>query len=223
MSSTNGNGSPRIGFYVCHCGHNIASVVNVEEVQKFVATLPGVIVSRDYKYMCSDPGQELIQNDIKEFKLNRIVVASCSPLLHEHTFRVAAEKGGLNPYYFHMINIRENVSWVNTDKVMATEKAKDLARAGIQRVFFHKPLIKKEVPINPAVMIVGGGIAGIHAALTIANAGKRVYLVEREATIGGHMAMFDKTFPTLDCAACILTPKMSAVKNNPNITLWTYA
>lgn len=222
MSSTNGN-APRIGFYVCHCGHNIASLVDVEEVQKYVASLPGVVISRDYKYMCSDPGQELIQSDIKELKLNRIVVASCSPLLHEHTFRTAAEKAGLNPYFFHMVNIRENVSWVHDDRKAATQKSKDLARAAIQRVFFHKPLEKKTVPINPAVLIVGGGIAGIHAALTIANAGKHVYLVEREATIGGHMAMFDKTFPTLDCAACILTPKMSAVRSHPNITMWTYS
>jgi len=223
MSSNGVNGSPRIGFYICHCGHNIASIVDVEDVQKYVATLPGVVVSRDYKYMCSDPGQELVQEDIKELKLNRIVVASCSPLLHEHTFRVAVEKAGLNPYYFQMVNIREDVSWVTDDKPAATLKAKDLARAAIQRVFFHKALQKKTVPIKPDVMIVGGGIAGIHAALTIANAGKHVYLVEREPTIGGHMAMFDKTFPTLDCAACILTPKMSAVKNHKNITLWSYS
>lgn len=215
--------TPRIGFYVCHCGHNIASVVNVAEVAEYVKTMPGVVISREYKYMCSDPGQELIQSDIKEFNLNRIVVASCSPLLHEHTFRNATAKGGLNPFYFHMVNIRENVSWVHEDKDAATEKAKDLARAAIQRVWFHKPLEKKTVPVNPDVLIVGGGIAGIHAALTIANAGKKVFLVEREATIGGHMAMFDKTFPTLDCAACILTPKMSAVKAHPNITLWTYS
>jgi heterodisulfide reductase subunit A len=223
MFSTNGNTAPRIGFYVCHCGHNIASIVDVADVQKYVAALPGVVISRDYKYMCSDPGQELIQQDIKEHKLNRIVVASCSPLLHEHTFRDAAEKAGLNPYLFHMVNIRENVSWVHDDKAKATEKAKDLSRAAIHRVYFHKPLEKKSVPVNPDVLIVGGGIAGIHAALTIANAGKHVYLVEREPTIGGHMAMFDKTFPTLDCAACILTPKMSAVKSHPNITLWTYS
>lgn len=217
------NGTPRIGYYVCHCGHNIASQVDVEDVQKFAAGLPGVVVSRDYKYMCSDPGQELIQKDIKELELNRIVVASCSPLLHEHTFRTAAEKAGLNPYYFHMVNIRENVSWVHDNRESATKKAKDLTRAAIQRVFFHKALAKKTVPINPDVLIVGGGIAGITAALTIANAGKHVYLVEREPTIGGHMAMFDKTFPTLDCAACILTPKMSAVKSHPNITMWTYS
>ncbi len=220
---SNNNKTPRIGFYVCHCGHNIASVVDVAAVAEYVKTMPGVVISREYKYMCSDPGQELIQSDIKEHNLNRIVVASCSPLLHEHTFRNALEKGGLNPFYFHMVNIRENVSWVHTDKDAATDKAKDLARAAIQRVWFHKPLEKKSVPVNPDVLIVGGGIAGIHAALTIANAGKKVFLVEREATIGGHMAMFDKTFPTLDCAACILTPKMSAVKSHPNITLWTYS
>ncbi len=221
--TTKTNGVPKIGFYVCHCGHNIASQVDVEAVQKFAAALPGVAISRDYKYMCSDPGQELIQKDIKELGLNRIVVASCSPLLHEHTFRKAAEKAGLNPYFFHMVNIRENVSWVHDNIESATQKAKDLTRAAIQRVYFHKPLIKKSVPVNPDVLIVGGGIAGITAALTIANAGKHVYLVEREPTIGGHMAMFDKTFPTLDCAACILTPKMSAVKSHPNITLWTYS
>ena len=173
--------------------------------------------------MCSDPGQELIQQDIREHKLNRIVVASCSPLLHEHTFRTPQPQAGLNPFYFQMVNIRENVSWVHEDKQAATEKAKDLARAAVNRVVAHKPLERKRVPINPDVLVVGGGIAGIHAALTLANAGKQVYLVEREPTIGGHMAMFDKTFPTLDCAACILTPKMSAVKIHPNITLWTYS
>lgn len=223
MHELHTNGHPRIGFYVCHCGHNIANTVDVAEVARYVATLPNVVVSREYKYMCSDPGQELLQQDIREHKLNRIVVASCSPLLHEHTFREATEKGGLNPFYFHMVNIRENVSWVHEDRGLATTKAKDLARAAIQRVALHKALEKKKVPIHPDVLVVGAGIAGIHAALTLANAGKKVYLVEREPTIGGHMAMFDKTFPTLDCAACILTPKMSAVKNHPNITLWTYS
>ena len=217
------NGTPRIGFYVCHCGTNIAGIVDVKALADYVATLNGVVVSREYKYMCSDPGQELIQQDIREQNLNRIVVASCSPLLHEHTFRHATAQAGLNPFFFQMVNIRENVSWVHEDKVAATQKAKDLSRAAIRRVFYHKALEPKKVPINPAVLVVGGGIAGIHAALTLANAGKHVYLVEREPTIGGHMAMFDKTFPTLDCAACILTPKMSAVKSHPNITLWTYS
>jgi len=223
MSDSSNNGSIRVGFYICHCGHNIASTIDVDAVAKYVATLPGVIVSRDYKYMCSDPGQEMIQTDIKEHTLNRIVVASCSPLLHEHTFRTATEKGGLNPYFFQMVNIRENVSWVHTNREAATLKAKDLARAAVLRVFHHRSLEPKRVPVNPDAMVVGGGIAGIHAALTLANAGKKVYLIEREPTIGGHMAMFDKTFPTLDCAACILTPKMSQVKNHPNITLWTYS
>jgi heterodisulfide reductase subunit A len=217
------NGAPRIGFYVCHCGTNIAGVVDVVALAEYAAKLPGVVVSREYKYMCSDPGQELIQQDIKENRLNRIVVASCSPHLHEQTFRTATAKGGLNPFYFHMVNIREHVSWVHEDRTRATQKAKDLVRAAIQRVSFHKPLERKRVPIHPDVLIVGGGIAGIHAALTMADAGKRVYLVEREPTIGGHMAKFDKTFPTLDCAACILTPKMSLVRAHPNITLWTYS
>lgn len=213
----------RIGFYVCHCGHNIAAMVDCPAVAKYVGTLPGVVLSRDYKYMCSDPGQELIQQDIREYGLNRVVVASCSPLLHEQTFRGAVAAAGLNPYYFHMVNIREHNSWVHTDRILATEKAKALARAAIERVAHHKPLQIKKVPIHPDVLVVGGGIAGIHAALTLANAGKKVYLVEREPSIGGHMAKFDKTFPTLDCAACILTPKMSEVGSHPNITLWAYS
>ncbi len=223
MPETNGHDAPRVGFYVCHCGHNIAGTVDVAEVARFAGTLPNVVVSRDYKYMCSDPGQELIITDIREHKLNRIVVASCSPLLHEHTFRVATEKGGLNPYFFQMVNIREDVSWVCADHDAATNKTLELVRAAVRRVAHHRSLATKHVSIHPDVLIVGGGISGIHAALTLANAGKKVTLVEREPTIGGHMAMFDKTFPTLDCAACILTPKMSAVKNHPNITLWSYS
>lgn len=215
------NGEARIGVYVCHCGTNIAGTIDVKAVAEYAATLPGVVVARDYKYMCSDPGQELIVKDIREHNLDRIVVASCSPLLHEHTFRTAVEKAGLNPYFSHMVNVREHVSWVHQDRGAATEKARDLTRAAVRRVARHRPLEKGKVLIHPDVLIVGGGIAGIHAALTLANAGKRVYLVERDPTIGGHMAKFDKTFPTLDCAACILTPKMTAVKAHPNITLWT--
>jgi len=167
-------------------------------------------------------GQELIKTDIAENGLNRVVVAACSPHLHEHTFRSACEEAGLNPYLCHMVNIREHDSWVHTGPA-ATEKAKDLLRAAVQRVVWNEPLERRQIPIRQSVLVVGGGIAGIHAALTLANAGKKVYLVEREPSIGGHMAMFDKTFPTLDCAACILTPKMTAVKSNPNITLWTYS
>jgi heterodisulfide reductase subunit A len=211
----------RIGVYVCHCGTNIAGTVDVEALAAYGATLSGVIVSRDYKYMCSDPGQELIRQEIAAYQLDRLVVAACSPCLHEKTFRHAAAAGGLNPYLFQMVNIREHNSWVHEDRLAATEKGKDLLRAAVRRVARHRPLEGRHVAIHPDVLIVGGGIAGIHAALTAANAGKRVYLVERDATIGGHMAMFDKTFPTLDCAACILTPKMTAVKAHRNITLWT--
>jgi len=213
----------RIGFYICHCGTNIAGMVDVQAVAKYVAALPNVVLSRDYKYMCSDPGQEMIVQDIIEHRLNRIVVAACSPLLHEHTFREATRRGGLNPFFFQMVNIREHDSWVHTDRQLATRKAMALSRAAIQRVPLHKPLEVKKVSINPNVLIVGGGIAGIHAALVLANAGKQVYLVERDPTIGGHMAKFDKTFPTLDCAMCVLSPKMAAAGSHPNITLWSYS
>ena len=217
------NGDIRIGVYVCHCGTNIAAVVDVKALAAYGATLPNVVVSREYKYLCSDPGQDLIRQDIADRKLNRIVVASCSPHLHEQTFRHALASGGLNPFYLQMVNIREQDSWVTEDKQAATRKAKDLVRAAARRVAWNESLERGRIPIHPAVMVVGGGIAGIHSALTLANAGKHVYLVEREPTIGGHMAQFDKTFPTLDCAACILTPKMSAVKSHQNITLWTYS
>ena len=217
------SGPIRIGVYTCHCGANIAATVDVKALAVFAAALPNVVVSRDYKYMCSDPGQDLIRQDIREHELNRVVVASCSPHLHEHTFRTALKVGGLNPFFFHMVNIREQASWVHENKAQATRKAKDLVRAAVRRVAFHQPLERGRVAIHPDALVLGGGIAGIHAALTLANAGKHVFLVEREPTIGGHMARFDKTFPTLDCAACILTPKMSAVRSHPNITLWTYS
>ena len=216
-SSDNGG----VGVYVCHCGTNIAGTIDVKRVAEFAQRLPGVSLAREYKYMCSDPGQELIKQDIKEHGLTRIVVAACSPTLHEMTFRGATEDAGLNPYYFQMVNIREQDAWVHEDKEAATVKAMDLVRAAVRRVHFHKPLERRKVAIDANVLVVGGGIAGIHAALTLANSGKNVYLVEREPTIGGHMAQFDKTFPTLDCAACILTPKMTSVRAHPNITMWT--
>ena len=219
--SSNGENEVRVGVYICHCGTNIAGTVDVRRLAEYAATLSGVAVARDYKYMCSDPGQQLIKDDVREHNLNRIVVAACSPTLHEKTFRQATAQAGLNPYYFQMVNIREHDSWVHTDKEAATEKAEDLVRAAVRRVKLHQPLERKRVPVKADVLVVGGGIAGIHAALTLADSGKHVYLVEREPTIGGHMAKFDKTFPTLDCAACILTPKMTAVKAHPNITLWT--
>jgi len=219
----NGHNTARIGVYVCHCGTNIAGKIDVKAVADAAAKLPGVVVSREYKYMCSDPGQDLIVQDTKEFKLNRVVVASCSPHLHELTFRKTTANAGQNPYLFHLVNIREHVSWVTDDTVAATAKAHALVKAAVQRVFWHQELEPRKVPVNPNVLIVGGGIAGIHAALTLANGEKQVYLVERQPSIGGHMAQFDKTFPTLDCAACILTPKMTAVKQHPNIHLMTYS
>jgi heterodisulfide reductase subunit A len=218
-----GNGAERIGVFVCHCGTNIAGTVDVHALAEYASNLPGVVVSREYKYMCSDPGQDLIKQDIKDHDLNRIVVAACSPCLHEKTFRTATADGGLNPFFFQMVNIREHNSWVHEDTEAATEKGRALIRGAVRRVQLHKALETRRVDINPNVLIVGGGIAGIQAALTMANAGKHVYLVEREPTIGGHMAKFDKTFPTLDCAACILTPKMTDVKAHPNITIWSYS
>lgn len=214
---------PKIGVYVCHCGTNIAATVDVLELAKYGESLPGVVISREYKYLCSDPGQEIIARDIRELALDRIVVASCSPMLHEKTFRKVLQRAGLNPFFLQFVNIREHVSWVHENKQAATRKAMDLVRAAVRRVAIHKPLEKRRVSIDAKVLVVGGGIAGIHAALTLADAGKHVYLVERQPTIGGHMAMFDKTFPTLDCAACILTPKMTSVGSHPNITLWTYS
>jgi len=214
---------PKVGVYVCHCGINISHTVDVTATVEFASKLPNVTVAREYKFMCSDPGQEIIQQDIRDGLVDRVVVASCSPLMHEPTFRNAIAKAGGNPFMFQMANIREHVSWVTKDRDAATEKAKALIAAAVERVVLHKPLEKTQVPVHPDVLVVGGGIAGIHAALTLANAGKKVYLVERDPTIGGHMAKFDKTFPTLDCSACILTPKMSAVRAHPNITLWTYS
>jgi heterodisulfide reductase subunit A len=217
------NGGERIGVYICRCGTNIAQTVDVEEVVRFAAALPNVVIARENKYMCSDPGQDLIKKDIRDLELTRIVVSSCSPLMHELTFRVACSDAGLNQFLFQMANIREQCSWVTEDKKKATEKAKKLVRAAVNRVLHHKPLEVKEVPVQPAVMVVGAGIAGIEAALQIANAGKKVYLVEKEPSIGGHMAQFDKTFPTLDCAACILTPKMAQAGAHPNIELLSYS
>ena len=214
---------PKIGVYVCHCGMNIAPKVNVEEVAEHAKTLPHVVVARDYKFMCSNPGQDMIVNDIRELGLNRVVVASCSPRMHEKTFRNALRKAGLNPYYFQMANVREQASWVTRDSAEATEKAKALASAAVTRVAFHQPLLTREVKVEKSVLIVGGGIAGMQAALTSAQAGYQVYLVEREPSIGGHMAKFDKTFPTLDCAACIMTPKMVDVYQHPDIQLFTYS
>jgi heterodisulfide reductase subunit A len=191
----------RIGVFVCHCGTNIAGKVDVEAVAQYAAELPGVVTAETYQYMCSDPGQDLLKEKIKEPGLNRVVVASCSPLMHELTFRRACEEAGLNPFHFQMANIREQVSWVTEDPEEATERAKRAVAAAVSRVARHEPLQVKEVPVLPAALVVGGGIAGIEAALRIADSGKKVYLVEKEPSIGGHMAQLYKTFPTLDCSA----------------------
>jgi heterodisulfide reductase subunit A len=194
-------GSPRIGVYVCHCGTNIAGMVDVESVSGFAASLENVVVSRHYAYMCSDPGQALIQEDIRKEGLTRVVVASCSPLMHESTFRRACSEVGMNPYLFQMTNIREHCAWVSDDRLAATEKAKALVSAAVRRVSYQEPLETRRVAVKHAALVVGGGIAGIEAALRLADAGVHVYLVEREPSIGGHMARLYKTFPTLDCAA----------------------
>ena len=211
--------STKIGVYVCHCGTNISGKVNVAEVTEFARTLPDVAIAREYKFMCSDPGQILIEDDIKNLGLDRIVVASCSPLMHEPTFRGACERANMNRYLFQMANIREHCSWVTVDPNAATEKAKALIAGAVAKAEYLQPLPSKSVPVNPAALVVGAGIAGIQAALDIADSGRTVYLVEKQPSIGGHMATFDKTFPTLDCAACILTPKMVQVGKHPNIKL----
>ncbi len=191
----------RIGVYVCHCGANIAGTVDVEQVAEFARGLDGVVVAKDYKFVCSDPGQDLIKSDIKEQKLNRVVIASCSPRLHELTFRRTLASADLNPYLMEMANIREQCAWVTEDRELATQKAKALVNAAVRKAYHYQPLETKEVTVNPNTLVVGAGIAGIQAALEIGDSGHLVYLVEREPSIGGRMAQLDKTFPTLDCSA----------------------
>ncbi|NTW05769.1 MAG: CoB--CoM heterodisulfide reductase iron-sulfur subunit A family protein [Peptococcaceae bacterium] len=213
--------SERIGVFVCHCGTNISSVVDVEQVAKDAGGWDNVTVAMDYKYMCSDPGQELIQSKIKEHNLTRVVVAACSPRMHGPTFKKTLERVGVNGYLMEMANIREQCAWTSDPGELATEKATALTRAAVKRVNFHQPIKESEVSVNKATLVVGAGIAGIQTALQIASAGYPVYLVEKEAYIGGHMAQFDKTFPTMDCSACVLTPKMVDVNQDPNIDLFT--
>ena len=217
-----GDEVPRIGVYVCHCGLNIAGSVDCVEVAKFAASLPNVVLSKDNRYTCSEQGQELIKTDIREQGLNRVVVASCSPRLHEPTFRKACEEAGLNKYLFEMANIREQCSWVHLhEREAATDKAKDLVKAAVAKAALLEPAEEVEVPIIRRALIIGGGVAGIQAALDLADTGYKVYLVEREPSIGGRMAQIDKTFPTMDCSICILAPKMSDVGHHPNIELFT--
>jgi len=214
---------PKIGVYICDCGTNIASKVDVPAVVEYAGGFPDVVVATEYKFMCSEPGQDTIRKDIKKSGLNRVIVASCSPLMHEPTFRKTCERAGLNGYLMQMANIREHCSWVTDDSSLATEKAKRLVRAAVHKAKLLEPLEPRFVDVNPNVLIVGAGIAGIQAALDVADAGNKVYMVEKEPCIGGHMAQFDKTFPTLDCAACILTPKMVQVGQHENIELLTHS
>ncbi len=215
--------SSRIGVFVCDCGLNIARTVRVGEVVEFARQLPGVVMAEEYKFMCSTPGQELIQESIKKHNLDRVIVAACSPLMHEKTFRKVVEKAGLNQYLLTIVNIREQCSWVISDVDKATAKAKALINGAVYRSRLLTPLDSRIIEVQPGVLVIGGGIAGIQTSLELAATGTKVYLVEKSSTIGGHMAQFDKTFPTLDCSACILTPKMDAVLQNPNIELITSA
>jgi heterodisulfide reductase subunit A len=215
---------PKIGVYVCHCGLNIAGVVDVEKVTEYAKGLPDIIIARHYTYMCSELGQRLIQEDIKKHRLDRIVIATCSPAMHEETFRRAIADAGLNPYLLEIVNLREQVSWAHThEPEKATKKAEDLVRMGVARARLLEPLEKSKMHAQKSVLVVGGGIAGIQASLDLANAGFQVYLVEKSPSIGGRMAQLDKTFPTLDCSACILTPKTVDIAKHPKIKLFTNA
>ncbi|MGV8174413.1 MAG: CoB-CoM heterodisulfide reductase HdrA2 [Methanothrix sp.] len=212
------------GVYVCHCGLNIAGVLNMDDLRSFAEELPDVAVARDLQFSCSDIGQEQIQKDIAELKIDRVVVAACSPRLHEPTFRRAISKAGLNPYMLEMANIREQCSWVHMDQpAMATEKAKDLIRMAVAKAALLQPLDPESIPVSKDVLVIGGGVAGIAAALDLADAGLHVYLVERRPTIGGYMALLTDVFPTNDCSICVLGPKMSEVYNHPGITLYSYS
>lgn len=213
----------RIGVFVCWCGSNIAATVDVERVVAEAKVQPNVVFAQDYQYMCSEAGQGIIRNAIAEHKLTGVVVCSCSPRMHENTFRKAAERAGLNPYMVEIANIREHCSWIHKDKEEGTEKACVLMRAAVAKVLLNAPLKAGESKVTKRALVIGGGIAGIQTALDIADAGFEVDIVEKRATIGGRMAQLDKTFPTLDCSACILTPKMVEAAANEKVKLYTYS
>lgn len=213
----------RIGVFVCHCGTNIAGTVDVKAVAAALGNEPGVVVAEDYQYMCSQAGQDLIKKAIRENNLNGVVICSCSPRMHEATFRKTAASAGLNPYMVEIANIREQCSWVHKDMPTGTEKAIILGKAAVAKVNLNAPLTASETPVTKRALVIGGGIAGIQTALDIADAGFEVDIVEQKPTIGGKMAQLDKTFPTLDCAACILTPKMVDAAQNEKIRIFTYS
>jgi len=218
------NKNIRIGVYICHCGGNISEFVDVKEVASFAENQPNVVLTRDYEHMCSEIGQQLVINDIKENKLDAVVIAACSPHFQGNTFMNTLEVAGLNPYMFEMANIREQCAWPHFNRPSdATQKAKYLTYIAIAKARFNKPLKKKIMPVGKNVLVIGAGIAGIQASLDLGDAGFQVYLVEKEPSIGGHMAQLSRTFPTEDCAACILSPKMADVPVNPNINLFTYS
>jgi len=213
----------RIGVFVCHCGENISATVNCKKVAEEAADISGVVFTQEYKYMCSDPGQTLIREAIKEHNLTGVVVSACSPRMHELTFQKACSRAGLNPYMLEMANLREHCSWVHEKDDSTTDKASDIVRTVVEKVKRNTPLQPIKVPVTKTAMVIGGGVAGIQAALDIANAGQKVILVERDPSIGGHMSQLSETFPTLDCSQCILTPKMVDVYQHENITLYTYS
>lgn len=211
----------KIGVYICHCGINIAATVDIERVTAFAQALPHVAIARNYQYMCSDPGQDLIKNDIKNLGLDRIVVSACSPRMHEPTYRNAVRSAGLNPYFFEMANIREQCSWVHPDKEQGTKKAMDLIASAVAKVSLHEPLEENEVGVTPSVLVIGAGIAGIQAALDIARSGFEIYLVEKSPVVGGHLTLLERTFPNLDETSAILKPRWEEVKSHPSIHILT--
>ena len=213
----------KIGVFVCHCGRNISSTVNIGEVVEEIRKYPGVAICTDYKYMCSDPGQNIIKEKIKEKNLNGVVVACCSPSLHEDTFRRIAESTDLNRYLLEIANIREQCSWVHSDMDEATPKAISIIKTIVEKTKLNESLSPVKVPVTPKALVIGAGIAGIQASLDIANSGHKVILIEKNPSIGGHMAQLSETFPTLDCSQCILTPKMVEVSHHDNIELFTYS
>lgn len=213
----------KIGVFICHCGENIGATVDCAKVAEAASHMEGVAFATDYKYMCSDPGQSLIKNAIREHKLDGVVVGACSPRMHEPTFRRACAEAGLNPYLCEIANLREHCSWVHPKCEETTQKAIEIVHGLVEKVRRDTPLNSIHVPITKKALVIGGGIAGIQASLDIANSGHKVILIEKEPSIGGHMSQLSETFPTLDCSQCILTPRMVEVAQHPNITLYTYA